>query len=54
VRFRDWKKIEEAEIANAPSGSPREKFGLMQEMIAATQGWTQARQAIRWDDRNRR
>jgi len=38
VRFRDWKKIEEAEIANARDGSPREKFVLVQEMIAAAQG----------------
>ena len=37
VRFRDWKKIEEAEIANARSGAPREKFVLVQEMIAAAQ-----------------
>ena len=35
VRFRDWKKIEEAEVANARSGSPREKFVLVQDMIAA-------------------
>ncbi|VWX54454.1 FAD-dependent oxidoreductase [Novosphingobium sp. 9U] len=38
VRYRDWKKIEEAEIANAREGSPREKFVLVQEMIAAAQG----------------
>jgi ferredoxin--NADP+ reductase len=38
VRYRDWKKIEEAEIANARAGSPREKFVLVQEMIAAAQG----------------
>ena len=37
VRFRDWKKIEEAEAANAREGSPREKFVLVQEMIAAAQ-----------------
>ena len=37
VRFRDWKKIEEAEIANARTGSPREKFVLVQDMIAAAQ-----------------
>jgi ferredoxin--NADP+ reductase len=35
VRFSDWKRIEEAEIANARSGAPREKFVLIQEMIAA-------------------
>ncbi|MBB4860117.1 ferredoxin--NADP+ reductase [Novosphingobium chloroacetimidivorans] len=38
VRYRDWKRIEEAEIANARAGSPREKFVLVQEMIAAAQG----------------
>jgi adrenodoxin-NADP+ reductase len=37
VRYRDWKKIEEAEIANARAGSPREKFVLVEEMIAAAQ-----------------
>lgn len=37
VRFRDWKKIEEAEMANAREGSPREKFVLVQQMIAAAQ-----------------
>ena len=35
VRFRDWQKIEEAEVANAREGSPREKFVLVEEMIAA-------------------
>jgi adrenodoxin-NADP+ reductase len=35
VRFKDWKKIEEAEIANAREGAPREKFVLVQEMIDA-------------------
>jgi len=38
VRFRDWKKIEEAEIANAREGSPREKFVLVQKMIEAANG----------------
>lgn len=38
VRFRDWKRIEEAEAANAREGSPREKFVLVQEMILAAQG----------------
>jgi NADPH-dependent glutamate synthase beta subunit-like oxidoreductase len=33
--FRDWKKIEEAEIANAREGAPREKFVLIEDMIAA-------------------
>lgn len=35
VTFRDWKKIEEAEIANARDGAPREKFIDIAEMIAA-------------------
>lgn len=35
VTFRDWKKIEEAEIARARAGSPREKFIDIAEMIAA-------------------
>jgi ferredoxin--NADP+ reductase len=35
VTFRDWKKIEEAEIARARDGSPREKFTDIAEMIAA-------------------
>lgn len=35
VTFRDWKKIEEAEIARAREGSPREKFTDIAEMIAA-------------------
>ena len=35
VRFRDWKKIEEAEQARARSGAPREKFVDVGAMIAA-------------------
>lgn len=35
VTFRDWKKIEEAEIARARAGAPREKFTDIAEMIAA-------------------
>jgi ferredoxin--NADP+ reductase len=35
VTFRDWKKIEEAEIANAREGAPREKFVVVEDMIAA-------------------
>jgi ferredoxin--NADP+ reductase len=35
VTFRDWKKIEEAEIANARAGAPREKFVAVEDMIAA-------------------
>ena len=38
VRFRDWKKIEEAETAAAREGSPREKFVLVEQMIAASRG----------------
>ncbi len=35
VTFRDWKKIEEAEIAQAREGAPREKFVEIGDMIAA-------------------
>lgn len=35
VTFRDWKKIEEAEIARAREGAPREKFVAVEDMIAA-------------------
>lgn len=35
VTFRDWQKIEAAEIARARTGSPREKFVSVEEMIAA-------------------
>ncbi|MGB5078630.1 MAG: FAD-dependent oxidoreductase [Sphingorhabdus sp.] len=35
VRFSDWKRIEEAEIARARDGAPREKFVRIEDMIAA-------------------
>ena len=35
VQFSDWKKIEEAEIARARNGAPREKFVRLADMIAA-------------------
>lgn len=35
IEFHDWKKIEEAETANAREGAPREKFVAVAEMIAA-------------------
>ncbi len=35
VTFDDWKKIEEAEIARARDGAPREKFVRIEDMIAA-------------------
>jgi len=35
VRFRDWQKIDEAEIARAREGAPREKFVAVEEMIKA-------------------
>jgi NADPH-dependent glutamate synthase beta subunit-like oxidoreductase len=38
VTFRDWKTIDEAEIANARAGAPREKFIRIEEMIAARRG----------------
>ena len=33
VKFTDWQKINEAEIANAREGSPREKFVAVEHMI---------------------
>ncbi len=33
--FRDWKKIEQAEIDNARDGAPREKFVSVEAMMAA-------------------
>lgn len=35
VKFSDWKKIEEAEIAQAREGAPREKFVRIEDMIKA-------------------
>ena len=35
VKFADWLKIDEAEIANARAGSPREKFVEVERMIEA-------------------
>jgi ferredoxin--NADP+ reductase len=35
VTFRDWQRIEAAEVARARDGSPREKFTGIDEMIAA-------------------
>lgn len=35
VTFRDWRKIDEAEIARARAGAPREKFIAFDEMLAA-------------------
>ncbi len=35
VTFRDWQKIEAAEIARARGGSPREKFTRVEEMLGA-------------------
>jgi len=35
VSFSDWKKIENAEVARAREGSPREKFVVVEDMIAA-------------------
>jgi ferredoxin--NADP+ reductase len=35
VTFRDWKKIEEAEIARARDGAPREKFVSIEDMLSA-------------------
>lgn len=35
VKFTDWQKINEAEIANAREGAPREKFVAVEHMIHA-------------------
>ena len=35
VTFRDWQKIEAAEVTRARSGAPREKFATIAEMLAA-------------------
>jgi NADPH-dependent glutamate synthase beta subunit-like oxidoreductase len=35
VKFSDWKKIEQAEMARAREGAPREKFVRIDDMIAA-------------------
>jgi NADPH-dependent glutamate synthase beta subunit-like oxidoreductase len=35
VTFRDWKKIDEAEVNRAREGAPREKFTRIEDMIAA-------------------
>lgn len=34
VSYTDWKKIDDREIANAPSGAPRRKFSSVAEMLA--------------------
>lgn len=36
VKYSDWKKIEEAEVARAREGAPREKFVSIEEMIRAS------------------
>ena len=36
VEFHDWQEIDKAEIARAREGSPREKFVLVEDMIAAS------------------
>lgn len=36
VRFTDWQKIDEAEVAAARSGAPREKFVAVEQMIEAS------------------
>jgi ferredoxin--NADP+ reductase len=35
VTFRDWRRIEAAEVTRARSGAPREKFATIAEMLAA-------------------
>lgn len=34
VNYKDWKKIDKAEIANAPFGAPRRKFVNVKDMLA--------------------
>ena len=38
VTFRDWQKIDTAEIAAARDGAPREKFTSIDAMLAARSG----------------
>jgi len=38
VTFRDWQKIDLAEIERARSGAPREKFVRVDDMVAASRG----------------
>ncbi len=38
VTFRDWQHIDEAEIAAAKDGAPREKFTAVEDMLAARSG----------------
>ena len=35
IRFDEWRKIDQAEVANAPAGSPRRKFVDLDDMLAA-------------------
>jgi ferredoxin--NADP+ reductase len=36
VTFRDWQKIDLAEIERARAGAPREKFVRTEDMVAAS------------------
>jgi ferredoxin--NADP+ reductase len=38
MEFDDWRRIDEAEVKRAREGAPREKFVLVEEMIAAARG----------------
>jgi ferredoxin--NADP+ reductase len=38
VTFRDWQRIEQAEIARARDGAPREKFTSIDALLAARDG----------------
>ena len=38
VTFRDWQKIDEAEIGRARDGAPREKFVRIADMVKASRG----------------
>ena len=34
ISYDDWKRIEEAEVANAPEGAPRRKFSRIEDMLS--------------------
>jgi len=38
VTFRDWQKIDRAEIERARAGAPREKFVTVEDMVTASRG----------------
>ena len=38
VTFRDWQRIDAAEVGRARDGAPREKFTSVEQMLAALRG----------------